>query len=683
MIYIRSADSPVPEYNLKCLPPLAWILPALAGVLIYFATMCRTVYVGDSGEFALVFKTLGIAHPPGYPLFTLLGHLFVSLTAFFPPAFSANLFSVLIAAALLPILVLLVKEAGPFLAGILTLLWAFSPLYWGETVGVEVYTLNLLFIAGIAAFALSSHPKKWHLIAFLFGLSLAHHLTSLALLPALAYAVVQDRSARGWKQSLTQLLLFCLGLSIYLYLPVRAGRSPLADWGHPATLNLLFHHITAAQYQQATAFSLANFLQSFRLFFSLFLDSWSWLGIASLLLGTIFGWKSGSRCMRFAWILLLSNIILVAFYRIPDIDPYYLPALLAGWMLICEGAIRLIASHPSSTLRRAVYAAAGASVICLLALNFSEIDRSKTDLARQYGKWILDTAGSGTVFTQDDNASFATLYLRYAEGYHTDVEVYDQASRLFALAHAAGRLAGGIIPDYQTARRIYLQRAPGPKHLVKMLYPYDSDWMTTDIPLYSNGILISSELPARKPAFPLFTTDASPEDFKSRQILINSTLTQGEHYLRQSPPDSALALLSFKKALDLLRDEPRAALLNQLGISFRHLRMEDLALQAYDFALKAPRIAASEREEILFNISNIYKDRGNRLAAVQDLRGALDAFLTALRYDPENSGLLYNVGVIYINYLNDPARGIPYLESYLRLNPQDAKVRDLIDSRRQ
>lgn len=671
------------EFDLKRFPPLSWIIPALFGAAVYSTTMCRTVYVGDSGEFSLVFKTLGIAHPPGYPLFTLLGNVFVSLTTFFPPAFSANLFSLLIAVAVLPILVHLMKEAGPILTAILTWIWAFSPLFWGETVGVEVYTLNLLFIAGISALALGSHPKKWHLICFLFGLSLAHHLTSLALIPALGFIFFQEKPARGLKPWLTYIFLLLLGLSIYFYLPVRAGRSPLADWGHPSSLNLLLNHITAAQYQQAAAFSIADFPLSFKLFFNLLLDNWSWLGVVFLLLGSAFGCKSGSRRMRFAWILLLSDLLLVAFYRIPDIDPYYLPALLASWMLISEGVIRLITTVASPALRRGVYAAAGAAVLCLLGLNYSKIDRSNTDLARQYGEWILDTAGSGTVFTQDDNASFAALYLRYAEGHRPEVEVYDQASRLFALANVAGRLAGGMVPDYRTARRIYLQRAPGAKHLVKMLYPYNSEWMTTEIPFFSNGILLSSEKPTREPAFPPFSIDDAPTDFKSRQILINSTLIQGEHYLRRSLPDSAQARHLFEKAFDVLRGEPRAALLNQLGISFRHLRMEDLALQAYNSALQAPRGNADERAEILFNLSNIYKDRGNRLAADQDLRGALDAYLTALQYDPDNSGLLYNIGVLYVNYLNDPVRGIPYLESYLRLNPQDAKVRDLINSRRQ
>ena len=74
----------------KTFPEYAWLIPLLISGIVYFMTVCRTVYVGDSGEFSLVFKTLGIAHPPGYPLFTLIGHFFITITPFLKPAFSAN-----------------------------------------------------------------------------------------------------------------------------------------------------------------------------------------------------------------------------------------------------------------------------------------------------------------------------------------------------------------------------------------------------------------------------------------------------------------------------------------------------------------------------------------------------------------------------------------------------------------
>src|SRR5688572_33448599 len=64
----------------------------LAALATYVATLYRTVPGGDSGELTLVAATLGVAHPPGYPLFTLLGKLF-SLIPLGTVAWRINLLS--------------------------------------------------------------------------------------------------------------------------------------------------------------------------------------------------------------------------------------------------------------------------------------------------------------------------------------------------------------------------------------------------------------------------------------------------------------------------------------------------------------------------------------------------------------------------------------------------------------
>ena len=60
--------------------------------LVYVRTLCPTVYVGDSGELISAAYTLGIAHPPGYPLYCLLGKLFTFLP-FGNIAYRVNLLS--------------------------------------------------------------------------------------------------------------------------------------------------------------------------------------------------------------------------------------------------------------------------------------------------------------------------------------------------------------------------------------------------------------------------------------------------------------------------------------------------------------------------------------------------------------------------------------------------------------
>jgi hypothetical protein len=66
---------------------------------VYAATLARTVGFIDSGELAWASATLGVPHPTGYPLYTLLTYLFVSALPFFEPIVAINLFSAATASA--------------------------------------------------------------------------------------------------------------------------------------------------------------------------------------------------------------------------------------------------------------------------------------------------------------------------------------------------------------------------------------------------------------------------------------------------------------------------------------------------------------------------------------------------------------------------------------------------------
>src|SRR5437762_3568284 len=75
-----TADAPLPPPPPEAWPPaLAGRLAAALGLLafaVYVSTLHPTVAGGDSGELTVVAATLGVAHPPGYPLHTLLAKLF-------------------------------------------------------------------------------------------------------------------------------------------------------------------------------------------------------------------------------------------------------------------------------------------------------------------------------------------------------------------------------------------------------------------------------------------------------------------------------------------------------------------------------------------------------------------------------------------------------------------------------
>lgn len=650
---------------------LGWLIPALIALAVYLLTMCRTVYVGDSGEFSLGLKTLGILHPPGYPLFSIVGHVFVTLLSFLKPALAANLFGVFLAAIAIPALFFLLDgRKNPLQVAALTLLWAFSPAYWEETNGIEVYALALALVAALSALALSQYRRKWYLLVYLLGLTLAHHFSALAVVPALAYLFFTD-DKRHRNALAIYALLFALGLSIYFYLPVRAGVSPLADWGHVTTLSAFWDHITAKSYHGAVDFSLSGLPESISLFSATVLGNWWWLGIAVAAWGAVYGFRHYRQRTIFALILLGCNLLLSAFYQIADIDSYYLPGLLAFWLLMSQGILGLGEKLPKARL--ASLAGTMLAALLLLTIQYHRQDQSGNRLAENFGKLIIDTAGKGTVFTNDDNSTFCSLYMRYGEDYRPQVEVFDGALRAPALLAEASWLSKQTVHDFNNALGIYLHSAPGDKYIEDLkLAPQGSH-------VESYGILYALQPPPRPaPPIPDLWQGDPPRDFKARGILVNLEASRAEMLLKQTPPDSSGAKKCLNRALALYEHEPRGALHNQLGLGFRQYGAEDEALICYRRALEAPRLSAGERKEVIFNISNVYKDRGERLAQAGDYNGSVEAFKAALAYDPGNDEVTYNIGLIYVKYLKQFDLGLLYLENYLQNHPADKDVANLV-----
>ena len=126
------------------------LIIGLAGFALYAATAAPSVATlfDDSLEFQVVLPTLGIAHPSGYPLYTLLGKLFTLLLPFRDAAGRANLLSALCAGAALGVLYLLAqKVAGNrAAAATATALFALSPAWWSQATIAEVYALHGLFV---------------------------------------------------------------------------------------------------------------------------------------------------------------------------------------------------------------------------------------------------------------------------------------------------------------------------------------------------------------------------------------------------------------------------------------------------------------------------------------------------------------------------------------------------------
>jgi hypothetical protein len=219
----------------------------------YVAAAAAGPYWLDSSEFAAQAFGLGIAHPPGHPLYGLLGKLFALLPVG-PVAFRVALLSAVCAALGAGVLFLVALEladrvAGAavpaavpvFVAAAAALGVALGYSYAFQAVRPEVYALHAL-VALLTLFAVLRHDatgdRRWLYLAALVGaLGLGnHHLLMLATLFPALLVVASRRPAPGWRRTALRVVGFAtLGLVVWLYLPLRAARDPLVNWGDART----------------------------------------------------------------------------------------------------------------------------------------------------------------------------------------------------------------------------------------------------------------------------------------------------------------------------------------------------------------------------------------------------------------------------------------------------------------
>jgi hypothetical protein len=474
-------------------------LLAAAGVFaatltLYGLTLAPTVTLVDSGELIVAARTLGVAHPPGFPLYTLLAHA-ATLLPFGSVAVRVNFASALCAAAAAAVLALLAAEAlqsgapaprsarrsspkrqargsephadssrrGPVIeltpVFVAAFLLACSRTLWSYATVAEVYALNTLLILVVFLCVLrwrhsfplpprgegrgegSSHPNdRWlHAAALVFGLALGvHHVTVGLTLPALAVLVYAAAGIGFFKsRRLAFATLWAVaGLSIYLYLPLAAARSPVLNWGDPRTLQRLWWHVVGRQYLVSLSLSPDTMAHQARDFLRLASREFGpWWFPAGLVLAAI-GFAALRRRDRALFCCLSLVVICDLAYAFnydiaEDKEAYYLPAVVAAALAAGCGAQRLIEwAHARLPGRRQAGAlTAGALLLVPLVAftaNLPFNNRSRYFIAQDYVENILGTIEpGGMLLTLDWQVCSPMLYTRLIEERRPDVVLID------------------------------------------------------------------------------------------------------------------------------------------------------------------------------------------------------------------------------------------------------------------
>lgn len=209
--------------------------------IIYVSTMLPSQGFFDHGELQTVVSTLDIAHPSGYPTYTLLGFIFVNIFRFGDMAWRVNLLSIIYTiGSFVCIYLFLNKLTRNNIFNMIPILsLAFVKPIWDHAGKADEHTLNLLFVFMLLyLFLLLSSSwsiRKWFLFCFLFGLGLGNHLLLIFTIPGFLVwflvKIFQRKIGFSGRLFSTGFIGLVLGLTVYLFLPIRQmfGNSLVED----------------------------------------------------------------------------------------------------------------------------------------------------------------------------------------------------------------------------------------------------------------------------------------------------------------------------------------------------------------------------------------------------------------------------------------------------------------------
>jgi hypothetical protein len=466
---------------MKYIQKYFFILNGILAFIFYLTTIAPSVIQIDTGELAAVQTTLGIAHPTGYPLFTILGYIFSLLPLPFSKIFQLNLLAAIYCAIAVSIFtytsklildnlssfqfiktvkvkskkkkgldktqtqtvnpVFELSETIKIIAGVFSgLFLALSKTFWFQSTSVEVYSLHLLLITLIIlvlikAFLLADKDKLiskyWITFAITLALGFSNHMTTLLIIPGVAYLYFTKNGfkTKSFKQIIFMLLIFFpILILFYSYLPIRASQSPGLNWGNPIEWERIIRHISGQQYQVWLFSSTEAAEKQFNYFIGSLPKEFS-LTLVIVFAGLIVSFLKARKFFIFSIIVFISTVLYSINYDINDIDSYFLLAYISLSFFAVFGISQLILFTIKSKMKTVIPISL---FIILLVIQFyssyETVNQRNNYIYQDYTKALLNSVPKNSiVFSyQWDYFISASYYFQMVENYRKDVTVIDK-----------------------------------------------------------------------------------------------------------------------------------------------------------------------------------------------------------------------------------------------------------------
>ncbi len=675
---------------------LAATLAAFIALAVYICTLAPTITGDDSGEFITAAYTLGIPHPPGYPLWCMLGKLFTIVAPFESIATRVAFMSSFFGAATCFVLALIIIRltANRLAALAASATFAVSLEFWKWNVVAETYSLNafLMLVCLLLVLEYQETHRNTYLywFAFVYGLGLCNHHTTHFLGPVFAlFIIISDFNARAlppacggdrggvWHRLRTYALMlaiaFAIWFVIHLYLPIRAAADPYVNFSAPTTLERIWGVITRKPFTQGFVEdprSFGRFLTQCLVFGKQYIAQFTPVFALLPLLGVYPLWKR-NRAVAF---FVVGTFFYVAVGTILIINPgfdrssvwfnskFWVPAYMMATILIGSALAWLATLKLPDVI---VPALALALFILPLVSHYKDNDKSHYYYADDYARNLANTLEPNAyLFSSADFAHFGIYYLQAVENYRTDITIINKY--------------GYIDEDINKQLPSELQNTAGPWVAPSATQKIEiSKWLhaQTGRPVYhtaglSNAALhgvkmvntgITQQMLLKDAPIPqrdywskytwhnLDFTDL-PDDFTAENIASEYHFARARDYLAAN--DLVNAKAELEQAIAVA--DRHVPLLNNLGIycGENHTpenNLIDLAVKCFQSVLDTdPRDEKALRNlGVALGMTNDYpgaRDAFERLVHVHEFKYGKDHFITA--------GSLTNLGSVYLA-LND------------------------------
>lgn len=414
--------------NSPKLAPLFLLIP----FALYLTTLARFPVLGDPTEYSYVAHHLGIAHPPGYAFYTLLGHLFQRLVPWGNVAQQMHLLSAVMGLLAGTAVFGLVRQLTQSTASALfaALLILTSANHWQHSIHANPHIITALFLVLNCYLLIRWHGRNDTRLLLLFslltGFGAAHHPLTIFSFPAFTIYILWQRP-HIWREGRTLLaMVICaaLGLSLFLYFPIRSPQ--LGDFW-PQTMNtwdgFTAHVLARGLSDSLPYYTLAEHPLRLIVFAAIVRLQFAWPIVLLALLGA--GWLLKNRPTRPSSALLLiaftTHYAFVMSLKAQDIMAYSLGLLLLIATLAGVGTavlLRHLASRGRWLTNTAVALLFLMGPLWQTAANLPHISLAHYDEAQQHIQQVYHgfTPGDNVVLLNNWEFMTPLWYTRFANG---------------------------------------------------------------------------------------------------------------------------------------------------------------------------------------------------------------------------------------------------------------------------